>query len=555
MPAEGLDEADEMNLYAPGPDDAPFGPADLEWLYRKHDSDGGSLDSRLARLAPVSFTNPVDGLRRRRLFSIDTWETNHFAWANDNPAVLIDHDPTDAVPRPTLRGVPRRRQSVPGPRHDGTPQPGSNTGFRADAGGTPALAHRDRRINLNYPLPISNDPDEPVRQKWIRETYQLCKAVLPPAAVDSAEELRQLSQYLVNVIDFRDPDSTLTRFENRDLVVTHPTATEAAKLRLATTAPGAPPPRIPGTPPASEYLIQHGMEYSPVAINEVLAFEFFRRGPAGREPTSRLFVELVNTLTEARLAGPGAPQASAIDLKGWDLVIMEDDLMGRPDPFTGQIPVQRTPATDVREIPLDGASVPPMTGGPDTAGDGDHHHVLGPPAAAAFARTDPDLENPPPDYHPVTGLTMTDGSGTALASDRYYWLYLRRPVNPFEVGAADYDDANPNAKRVVVDSFRFIFNKSLGKVVVDSPDPPEAGEEYLFSLQRLQPYRGGHAVPALPATTPASQVTAYGYSEQTVPAPTPPPATTEPRLPVFTANTAASRSPGRSGIRWDGATP
>jgi hypothetical protein len=107
-----------MNLYAPGPDDAPFGPADLEWLYRKHDSDGGSLDSRLARLAPVSFTNPVDGLRRRRLFSIDTWETNHFAWASDNPAVLIDHDPTDAVPRPTLRGVPRRQAvgSRPPPR-------------------------------------------------------------------------------------------------------------------------------------------------------------------------------------------------------------------------------------------------------------------------------------------------------------------------------------------------------------------------------------------------------------------------------------------------------
>src|SRR4028119_1632706 len=66
MPSWGRNEADEMNLYAPGQDDAPFGPADLEWLYRKHDSDGSSLDSRLARLAPVSFTHPLDSPRRPR---------------------------------------------------------------------------------------------------------------------------------------------------------------------------------------------------------------------------------------------------------------------------------------------------------------------------------------------------------------------------------------------------------------------------------------------------------------------------------------------------------
>src|SRR5208283_5972109 len=68
---------------------------------------------------------------------------------------------------------------------------------------TPSLAHRDKKINLNYPLPVSNAPNEPIRQKWISETYQLLKAVLPPAAVDTPEELAQLSQFLVNVIDFR----------------------------------------------------------------------------------------------------------------------------------------------------------------------------------------------------------------------------------------------------------------------------------------------------------------------------------------------------------------
>ena len=71
----------------------------------------------------------------------------------------------------------------------------------------PSLAHRDKKINLNYPLPVSNDPNEPIRQKWISDTYQLLKAVLPPTAVDTPEELAQLSQFVINIIDFRDPDA------------------------------------------------------------------------------------------------------------------------------------------------------------------------------------------------------------------------------------------------------------------------------------------------------------------------------------------------------------
>ena len=85
---------------------------------------------------------------------------------------------------------------------------------------TPSLAHRDRKINLNFPLPISNDPAEPVRQKWCRETYQMLKAILPPASIDTPEELAALSQFVVNIIDFRDPDCTMTRFVNTDLEVT-----------------------------------------------------------------------------------------------------------------------------------------------------------------------------------------------------------------------------------------------------------------------------------------------------------------------------------------------
>ena len=78
-----------MNLYVPNAQlDSPFGYGDLEWLYRQQDVDGGSLVSRLAQLAPISFTNTIDGQRRRRLFALDSWEMNNFAWTNDNPGGL-----------------------------------------------------------------------------------------------------------------------------------------------------------------------------------------------------------------------------------------------------------------------------------------------------------------------------------------------------------------------------------------------------------------------------------------------------------------------------------
>ena len=89
--------------------------------------------------------------------------------------------------------------STPTPRPT-SPSPATRRpGLARTPSQTPSLAHRDRRINLNFPLPVSNSPIEPVRQKWIRETYQLLKAVLPPKAVDTPEELAQLSQYVVNI--------------------------------------------------------------------------------------------------------------------------------------------------------------------------------------------------------------------------------------------------------------------------------------------------------------------------------------------------------------------
>ena len=60
----------------------------------------------------------------------------------------------------------------------------------------------------------------------------------------------------------------------------------------------------------SSYLIQFGMEYPPIAINEVLSFQFQAQtiSPGTSQTpmpdTTRLFVEVVNTLTESNTNYP-----------------------------------------------------------------------------------------------------------------------------------------------------------------------------------------------------------------------------------------------------------
>ncbi len=180
--SDGLNDADEQNLYAPNPlVDSPFGPEDLEWLYRQQDVDGASLTSRLLKLAPVSFTNGVDGARRRRLYSLDSWDLNTYSWTNDNPIqpTFTYNAATGAVTQSLLAAFPSNSRF----------STGVNGGYRSAGLLTPGLAQRGKKINLNYPLPVSNDPNEPVRQKWINDTYQALKSVLPPLAIDTAEEL------------------------------------------------------------------------------------------------------------------------------------------------------------------------------------------------------------------------------------------------------------------------------------------------------------------------------------------------------------------------------
>jgi hypothetical protein len=582
----GLNEADEMNLYRPDAHhDSAFAAPDLEWLYRSQDVDGHSLLSRLSDLAPVSFTNTVDGLRRRRLFAIESWESNQFAWANDNPGNAFPFN---------IRFAPTASPSFAA----------ASTALGSYVA-APPLAHRDRKVDLNYPLPVSNDPNEPIRRKWIAETYQLLKWVLPPRAVDTPEELAQLSQFVINIVDFRDPDCTMTHWQNPDVLLVpgqpaNPSATPATPATAPTLvlASADPANAIP--------LDQYGMEYNPVALNEVLAFSYAYYGGVGSQ-ANRFFVELVNTLTQSSFAalssgGGNPPDPSILGLGGfqhtpgdpyaggcWDLVFTDDTPNSRPDPYRGEliprgqfyalIPLTRDSFTlsaaggssgsgnDPALVPLGPAGVPAASAGnpsgspptpptnffyafgnppPNPASEtgtpspttyypprdgiaaktpslvqylspaGDPFHGPATPRVTWYPGVLPgvvaDSGSPPPGYQPKLP-TVTAGS----QQTKYYWVCLRRPANPF----APVTAANP---MLVVDAMRFPYIDGTAPLTGQGPKggpstvPNLTGKKVntVYSAQRFQPYRGGHAVPVA-ASTPAAQPrldARYGYSEQ-----------------------------------------
>ena len=181
-----------------------------------------------SQLAPISFTNGLDGPRRRQAVRAGFVGPEQLRLDQRQPAGRF----------PATAGILDGQCGIHHAERPGT-DPNINFTYNVNAAGvynadnpaltpvfnptiavpspTPGLAQRDKKINLNYPLPVSNDPNEPVRQKWINDTYQLLKSVLPPKAVDTPEELAQLSQYVINIVDFRDPDSTMTHWVNPDV--------------------------------------------------------------------------------------------------------------------------------------------------------------------------------------------------------------------------------------------------------------------------------------------------------------------------------------------------
>ena len=673
MPSDGLNknEADEMNLYAPNPFDMPFGPADLEWLYRSHDVDGAQLSSRLQYLAPISFTNPADQLTRRRLFATDSWELISSSFAPDNPSPAsydfvngVFTDPSinyfgnqysynsrfngsitgvGAAPSGSLSainygyGTPLYQNplailnypnpvSYPSEEFASLPAaPGSTFGVvtyplaavpvsQLRPLVSPSVGTRDRKINLNYPLPVSNDPAEPVRQKWIRETYQHFKSILPPQAIDTPQELAQLSQYVVNIIDFRDPDCSNTRFVNTDLIMIPASATQVSQLAFAdrpvpmtttvdTTGnntlefahyPFDPtiydeqmrayqPATTAGVPnqmgPASgaalqadwaaamgypvgaalptgtvEFLVQHGMEYNPLTLNEVMAYQYVTNTSGTAAANSgtgttyfRLAVEVINMLSDDGTVPAGNASSSDMTsarLDGWDMVVTLDNTgYGRPDPVTGELPMpglvaaQAYPPAAVGALPTSQfiiTAAPGDVNAPATQPSNAITKFPGPTVTApgqftaninamrdsgpgttsgsgkiyyVFSTLNPSTKIEFPALLPTTGPTAIDASLPAnfampplapaaplgIGKTEWCWLHLRRPANPF--------DQRPYAYRemVTVDSIRFPFTYS------DATGGAPTGT----GAQPTRPAGAGHgdldldrALPAVPRRPP-----------------------------------------------------
>src|SRR5262249_29380963 len=152
----------------------------------------------------------------------------------------------------------------------------------------------------------------------------------------------------------RDVDATMTHWQNPDVLLVPGQATNASGN--APTSATAPRLALASSNPANALpLDQYGMEYNPVALNEVLAFSYsYYQG--GGSQANRFFVELVNTLTQSSLAalppsGANPPDPSILDLGGlfqytagdpyaggcWDLVFTDDTPNSRPDPYRGEL--------------------------------------------------------------------------------------------------------------------------------------------------------------------------------------------------------------------------
>ena len=173
------------------------------------------------------------------------------------------------------------------------------------------------------------------------------KSVLPPKAVDTPDELAALSQFLVNVIDFRDPDCTMTHFRNPDVKVvlgtisggTTPTYQPTYLAPIDATDPGAPTRRSPWT--STAWSTTRWPSTRPWPTRSRLAADQANRIASLSSwstpcPSRRMGLLPANDFG-AGITNP--PDVSILDLSlaNYDLVMTADDPVSRPDPFTGQL--------------------------------------------------------------------------------------------------------------------------------------------------------------------------------------------------------------------------
>lgn len=238
--------------------DAPFSVADLEWILRSHDIDGSALPDRIKQLAPY-FANDRF---RRSLATTESWdlpspsflptpELREAALAVAPPgglvspvrltgmhitdmlrAKLIDEGVTNVddrmrelLPPDLLAGLKFNINQPFGNGRDDDPPTAMGYGVVDEPAEAPTESlwlnslfdsmgfsfdnNRDGEINAD---------DEGAREKYARYLYVLLMLLkdgsyLHAVSDDpSALTAHRLAQWAVNVVDFRDPDSIMTRF-------------------------------------------------------------------------------------------------------------------------------------------------------------------------------------------------------------------------------------------------------------------------------------------------------------------------------------------------------
>lgn len=187
LPAAGADAADdpyEIRLDGGAPrlggtvrssatatvnDDLPFTLGELERVLRANDPDAAALAQRLA--AALGNTAQAS----RLLITTDSWDT---------PAI------TGSAARLVENALASRPPSYPW----------------GDANAWSADVAAGLRFNINKPVLSGTTPQA------IAQQQEFCKGLYTLVRTLGENDARRAAQWAVNVLDFRDPDSTMTRF-------------------------------------------------------------------------------------------------------------------------------------------------------------------------------------------------------------------------------------------------------------------------------------------------------------------------------------------------------
>ena len=325
----------------------------------------------------MSFTNGLDGARRRRLFALDSWDLNNFSLDERQPGSAdVQYERDDGNVTQTLAAVPTNSRFTPGTNG------GSQSAGLLRRRGWPSGTRRSTSIiRCRFPTIPTSRCGRNGSTTRISFSSRCCR----PRRWTRPRSWRQLSQYVINIVDFRDTgqhDDALgepgradcggseCRVDRSagpaDSAADHTPSCRCRHAHLAGYAV-ATPPTIAGwaRQPASDHDraarpvrdgIQPGGDQRGAGVLVRLQHD---GGRARATRANRFFVELVNTQTSPEISAATTRRDSTrcstwagivynVPTRGrvrwirirtapWDIIFTADDPYSRPDPYRGQL--------------------------------------------------------------------------------------------------------------------------------------------------------------------------------------------------------------------------